>query len=173
MFKEGDKVRLIDSDVLGEIYYVMSEDMVVVLTEDGYKIETSAYNVCERLSLADYLSSNIGHGLKSPDKEQKPAQKLKPTKKELEFDLHADKIFPSTRGISQNELLLFQLDEVRNILRRNRGCTTPIVLIHGHGDGKLRTAILKVIKSEFKEWSVEDAPFSKYGYQGAVKLRKK
>ncbi len=172
MFKVGDKVNIIDSDILGEVYHIISDSMLVVMTEDGYKVETSVYNVCSRTKPEDYLSSiGVGRKFSPPSKDKPSAKKSKPTKKEFEYDLHAESLLGSFRGIGPTEVLPLQLDEVRSILRKHAGSTVPVVLIHGHGDGKLRTAILRLIRTEFTGWTAEDASFSRYGYQGALKLR--
>ncbi len=174
MFKEGDEVNIIDSDILGEVCLVKDDGTLVVLTEDGYKVETSVYNVCSRTSPSDYSGSvSVGRKFRAPAKDIPSAKKSRPTAKEFEYDLHAEKLFRTTRGIGSNELLPFQLDEVRDILRRHKGSSQPIVLIHGHGEGKLRSAILNLVKTEYPDWEPEDASFSKYGIRGAVKLRRK
>ncbi len=174
MFKVGDKVNIIDSDILGEVYHIISDSMLVVMTEDGYKVETSVYNVCARTSSYDYLPCiGIGGRFTPPAKDRPSAKKSKPIRKEFEYDLHAENFLGSFRGIRPNEVLPLQLDEVRNILRRHAGSTVPVILIHGHGDGKLRSAILRIIRSEFTGWTAEDASFSRYGYRGTLKQRKR
>ncbi len=174
MFKVGDKVNIIDSDILGEVYHIISDSMLVVMTEDGYKVETSVYNVCARTKPEDYFSSiGIGRKLTPPAKDRPSAKKSKPTKKEFEYDLHAESFLGSFKGISPNDVLPLQLDEVRSVLRKHAGSTVPVILIHGHGDGKLRSAILRLIRTEFPSWTIEDASFGRYGFQGALKLRRK
>ncbi len=174
MFKVGDKVNIIDSDILGEVYHIISDSLLVVMTEDGYKVETSVYNVCARTEQEDYLSAiGIGRKFSPPSKDRPSTKKSKPTKKEFEYDLHTESFLGSFKGINSNEVLPLQLDEVRNILRKHAGSTVPIILIHGHGDGKLRSAILRLIRAEFPGWTTEDASFGRYGFQGALKLRRK
>ncbi len=172
MFKIGDKVNIIDSDILGEVYHIISDSMIVVMTEDGYKVETSVYNVCARTSQSDYLlSMGVGGKFTPPAKDKPSAKKSKPTKKEFEYDLHAESFLGSFKGISPNEVL--PLDEVRSILRKHAGNTVPVILIHGHGDGKLRSAILRLLRAEFPGWTTEDASFGRYGFKGALKLRRR
>ncbi len=174
MFKVGDKVNIIDSDILGEVYHIISGSMLVVMTEDGYKVETSVYNVCARTEPADYLSSiGVGGRFTPPAKDRPSAKKSKPTKTEFKYDLHAESFLGSFKGIGSTDVLPLQLDEVRNILRKHAGSTIPVILIHGHGDGKLRSAILRLIRTEFTGWTAEDASFGRYGFQGALKLRRK
>ncbi len=174
MFKVGDKVNIIDSDILGEVYHIISDSMLVVMTEDGYKVETSVYNVCARTSQSDYLLSlGVGRKLTPLAKDRPSGKKSKPTKKEFEYDLHAESFLGSFKGVSPSDVLPLQLDEVRSVLRKHAGSTVPVILIHGHGDGKLRSAILRLIRTEFPGWTTEDASFGRYGFQGALKLRRK
>ncbi len=174
MLKEGDKICLIDSSINGEIYYAKSDTEVVVLTDDGYKVETTIYNVAPRTSMEDYLRMKMKYKDSRPNgASPQKAKQSAPTLKTLEYDLHAESLAGTLRGFSHDEVLGIQLSEVKSILRRHRADNRTIVLIHGKGDGTLRSAISKLIRDQYKEWSVEDAPFDRYGYQGAVKLRRK
>jgi dsDNA-specific endonuclease/ATPase MutS2 len=39
-----------------------------------------------------------------------------------------------------------------------------IVFIHGKGDGTLRAALLKELRSRYKQCAVQDASFREYGF---------
>ena len=86
-----------------------------------------------------------------------------------EVDLH---LRPGTRG---DEALERQLALVRGEINRAlRSQEKEITFIHGSGSGKLRDEIHAIIEAEYPACTFHDAPFTKYGYNGAttVTIRK-
>jgi len=86
-----------------------------------------------------------------------------------EVDLHLPP------GHTAAEALERQLARVRgelNSLIRAGG--KEIIFIHGAGSGRLREAIHEIIQAEYPACSCLDAPFARYGYNGAtiVTIRK-
>lgn len=83
----------------------------------------------------------------------------------LEVDLHIEELLDDTSGMGNGEILSFQLDFFHKVLhehRDNRG--QKIVFIHGKGDGVLRSALLKELKSKYTKYYVQDASFREYGF---------
>ncbi|MDH6307158.1 hypothetical protein M2451_002392 [Dysgonomonas sp. PFB1-18] len=83
----------------------------------------------------------------------------------LEIDLHADELLDSTNGLSAGDILEYQLKTFRDTMdenKRNKG--QKIVFIHGKGDGVLKNAILKELKTNYKSAYYQDASFREYGY---------
>jgi len=86
-----------------------------------------------------------------------------------EVDLH----LPPGHGAA--EALERQLARVRGELGSAiRAGEKEIIFIHGAGSGKLREAIYEVVAALCPSCSCYDAPFVKYGYNGAttVTIRK-
>lgn len=83
-----------------------------------------------------------------------------------EYDLHAEAILESFSGMGNAEILGYQLDYFRKVMRRYYGHKRgmKVVFIHGKGDGILRQALLKTLKSEFPKCRAQDASFREYGY---------
>lgn len=102
-------------------------------------------------------------------KEAKPykkrIEKQKKQKSILEIDLHIHELLDNTNGLSNSDMLHYQLDKFHEVMRSNltkKG--QRIVFIHGKGEGILRNALMKELKSKYKNCSVQDASFKEYGF---------
>lgn len=83
----------------------------------------------------------------------------------VEVDLHIDELLDSTAGMSNADMLTYQLDKFHEVLKQYAGSKgQKIVFIHGKGDGVLRTAIEKELKTKYKQHYFQDASFREYGY---------
>ena len=92
---------------------------------------------------------------------QNPAQVLPP----IEIDLHIGALLDSTAGMSNTDMLLLQLDTVRNILKaHSRRIGQKIIFIHGKGEGVLRKALYDLIRREFRSYELQDASFVRFGF---------
>ncbi len=83
----------------------------------------------------------------------------------VEIDLHAHELLETTAGMSNGEILNYQLDVFRQTLdayKNKRG--QKIVFIHGKGDGVLRKALLQELKYKYKNYQSQDASFREYGF---------
>ena len=95
----------------------------------------------------------------------KPAQQKKVKNDILEIDLHAHELLDSTAGMSNGEILNYQLDVFRKTLEEYRNRKgQKIVFIHGKGDGVLRKSILQELKYKYKNYESQDASFREYGF---------
>lgn len=102
----------------------------------------------------------------------KPLAKKKQAKKKrqrindvIEVDLHVNSLLDSTAGMSNAEILEYQMDVFHNTLSENskkRG--QRIVFIHGKGEGVLRSEIEKQLKRRYKTYYFQDASFKEYGF---------
>ncbi|MBO7291896.1 MAG: DUF2027 domain-containing protein [Bacteroidaceae bacterium] len=83
----------------------------------------------------------------------------------IEVDLHINELLDSTAGMSNGEMLEYQLDTFRKVLADNRNRKGQrIVFIHGKGEGTLRRAIIDELRTRYKEYSYQDASFREYGF---------
>lgn len=83
----------------------------------------------------------------------------------IEIDLHAVELLDSVNGLSSGDILEYQLTKFREAMeenKKNKG--QKIVFIHGKGDGVLKNAILKELKTKYKSAYYQDASFREYGY---------
>lgn len=88
----------------------------------------------------------------------------------LIIDLHISELLDSTSGMSNADMLNYQIDKFRQIMDENlRYSGRRIVFIHGKGEGILRQALLKELNYRYKGCAVQDASFREYGY-GATQV---
>ena len=104
---------------------------------------------------------------KSMSEQPKAPKKHQPKVKNdiVEVDLHIHELLDDTGGMSNSEMLNYQLDVFRKTLdeyKNRKG--QRIVFIHGKGDGVLRRAILDELKRKYKNYSSQDASFREYGF---------
>lgn len=83
----------------------------------------------------------------------------------IEIDLHIGELLDDTRGMSNSEMLNYQLDKFREVLEQYKGKREQrIVFIHGKGDGVLRKALLDELKRKYPNFRHQDASFQEYGF---------
>ncbi|MDR0894577.1 MAG: DUF2027 domain-containing protein [Prevotellaceae bacterium] len=83
----------------------------------------------------------------------------------VEVDLHIGELLDDTRGMSNGEILNYQLDKFRAVLEQYRNKREQrIVFIHGKGDGVLRRALLDELKRKYPDYRHQDASFLEYGF---------
>lgn len=88
----------------------------------------------------------------------------------LVVDLHIHELLDNTRGMSNAEILNYQIDAFRKVMDENlRNPGKKIVFIHGKGEGVLRQALMKELNYRYKGHDVQDASFREYGY-GATQV---
>ena len=85
-------------------------------------------------------------------------------------DLHASELLETTQGMSPSDILNYQLDVFRKILKEHeKQKGTKIIFIHGKGEGVLRKALVNELQYRYKSYSYQDASFQEYGY-GATQV---
>ena len=83
----------------------------------------------------------------------------------VEVDLHAHELLDTMVGLEPRDILEYQLKVFRDTMHahlKHRGCR--IVFIHGKGEGVLRNALLKELRTHYQQCRVQDASFREYGY---------
>ncbi|MDR0892385.1 MAG: DUF2027 domain-containing protein [Mediterranea sp.] len=110
---------------------------------------------------------------KGVDKPQpRPAPKASHGGKDgvVEIDLHIDALLDDTRGMSNSEMLTYQLDKFREVMELYKEKREQkIIFIHGKGDGVLRKSILNELKRKYNSCGWQDASFQEYGF-GATQV---
>lgn len=85
-------------------------------------------------------------------------------------DLHIDELLDSTKGMSNSDILDYQLKVFRETLEKYRDKRgQKLVFIHGKGEGVLRRAIISDLNYRYKKYQYQDASFQEYGY-GATQV---
>lgn len=101
-----------------------------------------------------------------PDQPKVPKKHQPKVKNDIvEVDLHIHELLDDTNGMSNSEMLNYQLDVFHKTLNEYKNKKEQrIVFIHGKGDGVLRRAILDELKRKYKNYSSQDASFREYGF---------
>ncbi len=99
-----------------------------------------------------------------PNRTPQPARKQK-ADNTIEVDLHIHELLDNTNGMSNSDMLNYQLDVFRKTMDEYRGKKGQrLVFIHGKGEGVLRNALLKELKSKYGSCISQDASFREYGF---------
>lgn len=100
--------------------------------------------------------------------DRRPRKKVitKNTKNQIiEIDLHINQLLDTTAGMTNAEMLDYQLSKFHETMEQNiKRKGQKIVFIHGKGDGILKSSILKELRNKYKRCYVQDASFQEYGY---------
>ena len=93
-------------------------------------------------------------------------QPVNSSTKIIEIDLHIHELLDNTNGMTNGEMLEYQLGVFRKTMDENRARRgQKIVFIHGKGEGVLRRAIETELKSKYKgACTFQDASFREYGF---------
>lgn len=167
-FKLGDKVEAIDDMVQGVITK-MTLDTITIESEEGFELN---YKASELLPIMEKSALKVS----SYDVARVKGEKDLPTKKAgltskkreafvptMEVDLHIGHLLPSTKGMSNFDILNAQLDTAKRqlefaIQKRIR----KVVFIHGVGEGVLREELHYLLK-KYENNRFYDADHLKYG----------
>jgi hypothetical protein len=89
----------------------------------------------------------------------------------LEVDLHIEELHDRPMQLSNSEILRKQVDHCRAQVQRARRESIPrVIIIHGVGEGVLKSAIRDMLDREHGELLYFDAPMREYG-RGATEVR--
>lgn len=88
----------------------------------------------------------------------------------LVIDLHAEKLLDNLGGLSSADILNYQLDHFRKIMKEHKHQKgKKIIFIHGKGEGVLRHAIIHELNYRYRPCTYQDASFQEFGY-GATQI---
>lgn len=116
-------------------------------------------------------ADDLKEALLQKTREDKRSQRsFQPTHKQktdntIEVDLHINELLDNTNGMSNGDMLEYQLDVFRKTMNECRNKKNQrIIFIHGKGEGVLRNALLKELKSKYRSCTSQDASFREYGF---------
>ncbi len=169
-FEIGDKVAVLDDDISGVVIKVQNNEISVETTDNF--VMTFFVNELVKINNSNELSGffstqSLGSVLKDKEEPKKRSfVKEKRSRKDefvLEVDLHIEKLVPSKRGMSNYDILTFQMEHAKHKLDfaiKNR--MPKVVFIHGVGEGVLK-AELDFMLGRYDTISFQDANYQKYG----------
>ena len=172
----GDKVSVLDEAIDGTVIKV-DRDQITIESTHGFVMTYFVNELVKENKMSDLGNSFLFKSLSDVIKEKsEPIKrsfvKEKHSKKDefvLEVDLHIEKLVPSTRGLSNFDMLNIQMDTVKRQLEfaiKNR--MQKLVFIHGVGEGVLKSE-LEFLLSRYDEVVFQEASFQKYGF-GATEV---
>lgn len=155
MFRIGDRVRVLDDDQKGTILHIDFRG-VKILNKDGFE-EIYAAN-----ELIKDQSFEIGAVEKPVTETKKTIYTKKTALAPKVIDLHIGQLVDSFRGMSHFEMLQIQLDTIHAEIQLARADKrNKIIFIHGHGSGKLKNEMIKVLQS-YTGIEFYDASYQKF-----------
>lgn len=167
MFQVGDKVSVLDDDIDGVVVSVKNQE-VTIDTSDGFLLTFQAKELI-KIGNSAAIDFNFSKAKVISEKEiSKPnyINKEKKSKKEVpvpDFDLHIEKLVKNYKSMSNYEILTIQTETAKKHIDfaiRNR--IPKIVLIHGVGDGVLKSEI-NFMLGRYDGVTFQDANYQKYG----------
>ena len=167
MFQVGDKVSVLDDDIDGVVVSIKNQE-VTIDTSDGFLLTFQANELIKTGNSAE-IDFNFSKAKVISEKEiPKPnySNKEKKSKKEVpvpDFDLHIEKLVKNYKSMSNYEILTIQTETAKKHIDfaiRNR--IPKIVLIHGVGDGVLKSEI-NFMLGRYDGVTFQDANYQKYG----------
>ncbi|MCB4808284.1 DNA mismatch repair protein MutS [Tamlana sp. 62-3] len=165
-FKLGDIVLVLDEDLQGAVKKIIGQT-ITIETDDGFLIDFDASDLIKQKN--EFSKQSLTSNFNLAEKEEKK-RKASPVKKgkakfepTMEVDLHIHQLVPSTRGMTNHDMLTLQLDTARRkldfaIAKRIQ----KIVFIHGVGEGVLKLE-LEYLFGRYDNVKYYDANYQKYG----------
>lgn len=173
--KIGDTVSVLD-DALSGVVTAMDNGHVTILSPEGFEFDFMAHELVvidDSLSVHDLTAMDVATVIsekEGSDRRKSPLKKSKKRKEHvLEVDLHIHHLIPSTKGLSNFDMLNIQMAEAQRQLDRaiaNRW--QSVVFIHGVGEGVLREELYTLFR-RYENIEFFDADYQKYGL-GATEI---
>jgi len=173
--KIGDTVSVLD-DALSGVVTAVDNGRVTIVTSDGFEfdfLEHELVVIDDAISLHDFIEMDVATVIsekESSDRKKIPTKKSKKRKEHVfEVDLHIHHLIPSTKGLSNFDILNIQMAEAQRQLDRaiaNRW--QSVVFIHGVGEGVLREELYTLFR-RYENIDFFDAEYQKYGL-GATEI---
>lgn len=165
-FQIGNKIKVLDDDQKGVVIRIQ-KNMITILNDFGFE-ETFRSN---ELILDKALEVGEIKLEKTPfDSSAKKYSKRKEVLAPKEIDLHFPSLVDYPGRYEPYEILQIQLNKVKEELELAKGMKGQrIVFIHGHGSGKLKNEILKLLKN-YSKVEAYDASYRKFN-GGATEVK--
>lgn len=173
--KKGDRVSVLD-EALSGVVKAVENGRVTLVTSDGFEFDFMAHELVvidETLSEHDFINMNVEMVLSEKESSDREKSKSKKSKKKkqppMEVDLHIHQLVPSTKGLSNYDILNIQVATAKRqleyaISKRRQS----VVFIHGVGEGVLREELYTLFR-RYENIDFFDADYQKYGL-GATEI---
>ncbi len=173
-FKEGDKVVVLDDTISGVVVSV-SGQLVAIVTEEGFELTYAPSELLktekeEVLKVSNYEVAQVKLEKEVTSKKKQGVTKVKERNTpKMEVDLHIHQLVPSSRGMSNFDMLNVQMETAKRQLEfAIRKRIRKVVFIHGVGEGVLKEELFYLFK-KYSNISYYEADYQKYGL-GATEI---
>ena len=160
-----DPVKFYKLHTFRENDFFDEDALVIAVAENGKPVRELTIDTSD---LKNKMMQKQKLEITSPAR--KPEKKQHSQNEPLVIDLHATEVLDTTAGMSNAEILNYQLDVFRKTLEEFKAKKgMKIVFIHGKGEGVLRNALIHELRYRYKSYTYQDASFQEYGY-GATQV---
>ena len=162
-----DPVKFYKLHTFRENDFFDEEALIIPVVADGKpakELEINAADLTKKMMQKQTIE------ITAPARKPKQTQTSDGNNGPMVIDLHASEVLETTAGLSNAEILNYQLDIFRKTIEEFKAKKgMKIVFIHGKGEGVLRNAIIKELRYRYKSFTYQDASFQEYGY-GATQV---
>lgn len=160
-----DPVKFYKLHTFRENDFFDEDAFIIPVVENGSPVRELAINTDD---LKKKMMQKTRPDITAPAR--KPAKADTAANGPFVVDLHASEVLETTAGMSNADILNYQLDIFRKTLEEFKAKKgMKIVFIHGKGEGVLRNAIVHELRYRYKSYTYQDASFQEYGY-GATQV---
>ncbi|WP_025740181.1 hypothetical protein [Aquimarina pacifica] len=171
----GDTVEVLDDPISGRVVAITASE-VTIATEDGFDMTFDIREVVKvaqgEMIIPSYeeVAKNLQEKEVFKKKPKRPVQKPKErSAPPMEVDLHVNKLVKSTKGMTNHDMVMLQLDTAKRQLDFAISKRIPkVVFIHGVGQGVLKEE-LKYLFGRYDNVRISEADYKKYGL-GAMEI---
>lgn len=165
-FKEGEKVRLLSEKGDFRIIRQKASGYFVVEDEFGFEYAVPSSQLVKIHQPEIPVSDFVEHVVREKEAvEVKYQSKSKSSKKAKtpKIDLHIEELLECHRNMTNTEILQHQMTAFRGFYHRKRSeGYRKIIIIHGVGEGVLRSEIIHFLHSQ-ENVAYHDADYTQFG----------
>ena len=173
-FQTGDRVETLDDVITGRITKIEG-DQVTIETDTGFPMVFPATSLIkvpgsEQIKVSNFEAAKAKRTKEEPARKKTPVSKAKERNApKMEVDLHIHQLVPSTKGMSNFDMLNLQLETAKRKLEfAIQKRIQKVVFIHGVGAGVLQEE-LKYLFGRYDNVKYYEADYQKYG-AGATEI---
>ena len=173
-FQTGDMVETLDDVITGRVMAI-DGDQVTIETETGFPMVFPATSLIkvpgkEQIRVSNFEVAKAKRIKEEPARKKtsipKPKERNAP---KMEVDLHIHQLVPSSKGMSNYDMLNLQLETAKRKLEfAMQKRIQKVVFIHGVGAGVLQEE-LKYLFGRYDNITYYEADYQKYG-AGATEI---
>ncbi|MGB5434617.1 MAG: Smr/MutS family protein [Maribacter sp.] len=168
LFKEGDRVEVLD-EVLRGVVVAVSDTEITIESDDGFLMKFGPNELVNisgdtSIKVTNLEVAQIKSEKEVPKKKRPPTQRPKERNAPaMEVDLHINQLVKSSKGMSNHEMLNLQLETAKRQLEfAIQKRIQKVVFIHGVGEGILKEE-LDFLFGRYDNLKYYDADYQKYG----------